>query len=52
MYIKKQVTDDWSFMTVSYLYMTIINEEEIIRVPRTPSQRDMRYDDWVVIEND
>lgn len=47
MFITKQVSDENSKMTVSYLFMTILEKwKPDIVVPRTPSQRDLRILDW------
>jgi len=43
MWIEKQSPDENSKMTVSYLFMVIESETQpTIRVPRTPSQKDLR----------
>ena len=51
MCIKNQTPTDKSKMTKSYLYMEIWEETttEKTLVPRTPSQKDLRSNDWIVI---
>ena len=58
MYVTKQVPDENSKMSVSYLYMTIKKRvegsddyEPDIRVPRTPSQKDLRTTDWRIVND-
>lgn len=47
MYIKLQRPDEFSEMSLPYIYMKTVNDE---RVPWVASQTDLLADDWFLVE--